>query len=95
MAVDGTWVLRLDTPGAGRLVELVLAADGESLTGTFDGEPIANGQTDGANVVFNAEVISPVKLKVKCFGFIDGDTMNGTAKAAMMKVAFVGERKRS
>jgi len=93
MAADGTWTIRFNTRRGEQQAELVFSTAGNVLTGTFDGSAIDDGQVDGNDVSFKAELTSPFKMNIKCTASIDGDTTTGKAKALMMSVAFTGTRK--
>jgi 2-polyprenyl-6-methoxyphenol hydroxylase-like FAD-dependent oxidoreductase len=90
--VDGTWTLRFRTPRGERQVDLVLAATGSALAGALDGTVIEDGQVEGADIDFTAHLTTPFKMKVRCTASIDGNTMTGKAKAAMMALPFTAER---
>lgn len=94
MTVDGTWAITYQPPvGAEQHADLVLATEGTTMTGSFDGQPINDGEAHGTDFTYSASLTSPFKVKVKCTGSVDGDTMSGKVKAAFMTVAFTGTRK--
>jgi 2-polyprenyl-6-methoxyphenol hydroxylase-like FAD-dependent oxidoreductase len=90
--VDGTWTLRFRTPRGERQVCLVLTATGSALAGALDGAVIEDGRVAGADIGFTAHLTTPFKVKVRCTASVDGDTMTGRAKAAMMALPFTAER---
>jgi hypothetical protein len=92
MTIDGTWTIGYQTPGGRRQTDLVLRTAGTALTGSFDGTPISDGQTDGTQLSFTAQLTSPFKVKIKCAASIDGDTITGKAKAAILTIPFAGTR---
>ena len=92
MAPDCAWTIRFRTPGNERQVKLVLSTTGNALTGVYDGAAIKDGQANGNEISFNAELTSPFQMKIKFTASIDGDTMTGKAKAPMMTVSFTGTR---
>jgi hypothetical protein len=93
MAVDGTWTVNFSVPGGDKEADLVLASDGDTLTGTFDNAELQNGRTDGRNVTFSAQLVSPFRIKIKASATVDGDTITGKADAGIMKIPFAGARK--
>lgn len=93
MAVDGAWTIKFKTPGGERQADLVFKTDGETLTGTFDNAELQEGHTDGKDLSFKAQLVSPFKVKIKAAATIEGDTITGKAKAGIMTIAFAGARK--
>jgi hypothetical protein len=92
MTVDGTWTIKFRTPGGEREAKLVVKTDGTLLQGTFDGAPLDDGRVDGTAVTFSAKLTTPFKVKIKCAADVDGDTITGKAKAAIMTIPFAGTR---
>ena len=93
MTVDGTWAIKYQGPTGEKNADLVVRTDGTTLTGSFDGTPIDDGEVHGADFSYTAKLTSPAKIKVKCTGTWDGDTMSGKVKAAFMTITFSGKRK--
>jgi cytochrome P450 len=92
--IDGTWAISYQPPvGKEQHADLILAADGTKMTGTFDGFTIDNGEVHDSEFTYTANLTAPFKVKVKCTGSFDGDTMSGKVKAAFMSVSFTGTRK--
>jgi 2-polyprenyl-6-methoxyphenol hydroxylase-like FAD-dependent oxidoreductase len=89
LAAGSAWTLRFRTPGGEKHSTLLLDTP---TTGTLDGVPVENLLCTGDDLKFAARITTPVKLKITCAATIDGDTMTGTAKAAMMAIAFTGTR---
>ena len=92
MAEDSSWTIKFKTPGGEQQVQLVLGTTENGLTGTFDGAAIKDGRANDNEISFNAELTSPFQMKIKFSASIDGDTMTGKAKAAMMTIPFTGTR---
>jgi hypothetical protein len=92
MAVDGTWIIKFRTPGGERSANLILSTEGTTLTGSFDGAALDNGHVDGTAIGFTAQLTTPFKVKIKCAAEIEGDTITGKAKAAIMTIPFTGTR---
>jgi hypothetical protein len=93
MAVDGTYTVNFTVPGGQKEADLIFATDGETLTGSFDDAELQNGRTDGRNVTFSAQLVSPFRIKIKVAAVVDGDTITGKADAGIMKIPFAGARK--
>ena len=92
MAIDGTWSIHFRTPGGERHATLLFATEGTTLTGSFDGAPLMDGHVNGTAISFAAQLTSPFKVKIKATATIDGDTIAGQAKAAIMTIPFTGTR---
>ena len=92
--IDGIWAITYQPPvGKEQHADLVLAADGTTMTGTFDGFTIDNGEVRGADFTYTANLTAPFKVKVKCTGSFTRDTMSGKVKAGFMSVTFAGTRR--
>jgi hypothetical protein len=87
MTVDGTWHMKIQTPRGEQEAQLQLISTGRSLTGSFNDTPIENGRLTDDGISFTARLTSPIKLKLSCTATIDGDEINGKAKAALLPVA--------
>jgi len=94
MDVDGAWDMKIQTPRGEQEAQLELTTIGSSLTGSFNGTPIENGKVTDDGISFTAKLTSPIKLKISCTATIDGDAINGKAKASLLPVAipFSGTR---
>ncbi|PRY40555.1 FAD-dependent oxidoreductase [Umezawaea tangerina] len=92
-SVDGTWTIGFTTPRGERYLDLVLSTTGGALNGTLDGVSIEDGRVDGAEVAFTSRLTSPFTMKISCAATVEGDTMSGKAKAAMMSLAFTATRR--
>lgn len=97
--VNGKWSLKIDFQGQQLPVSMVLAQDGESVTGTLetmlgDGE-IADGQVRGnkLSAVARAEMQGR-EVEFAIAGAVEGDSMKGTLSAPIVPDAlpFTGER---
>jgi hypothetical protein len=75
---------------------MVLHTDGEVVSGTYDGEPIENGRFKDGQLAYTAQLTKPfrIKIKIKSTAMVDGDTMTGTGKAAIMSIPFNADRTR-
>ncbi|MEV4704978.1 hypothetical protein [Actinoplanes sp. NPDC049316] len=92
MAVDGAWTIAFRTPGGPGRAEMVFRTDGGRLTGTYDGVAIQDGHTDGRELSFTAQLVSPFKVKIKASASVDGDTITGRARAGLITIPFTGTR---
>lgn len=94
LKVDGMWHMKIQTPRGEQEAQLELTTTGGSLIGSFNGTPIENGKITDDGISFTAKLTSPVKLKISCTATIDGDEINGRAKASLLPVAipFTGTR---
>ena len=84
-SVDGTWRLKTQTPTGMRKSELVLVADGSTLTGEqlADGRsgPIVDGTVSGNAVAWKISIVDPLTLTLEYNGIVLGNTMTGNMKA--------------
>jgi hypothetical protein len=96
-SVDGAWKLRTQTPTGMRKSELVLVADGSTLTGeqSADGRsgPIADGTVSGNTVAWKISIVDPLRLTLQYNGTVRGNAMRGNMKAGRFGAwPFVGRR---
>jgi hypothetical protein len=93
----GTWVLTIHTPRGDQQGELRLTGPADTLVGSFNDTPVTAARLVGDQLTFRTALTTPVKLKIKCSATIDGDTLSGTAKAAMIPISipFTGIRSTS
>ena len=84
MNIDGTWDMTIQTPRGTRAAELLLATTGDTVTGTLGDKPIENGTVIEGGITFGGKLTTPLKLNITCTATIDGDTMTGKAKAALL-----------
>ena len=96
--VDGTWKLRTQSPTGMRKSELVLIADGSTLTGeqSADGRsgPIADGTVSGNAVAWKISIVDPLRLTLEYNGTVKGNAMTGNMKAGRFGAwPFVGRRR--
>jgi 2-polyprenyl-6-methoxyphenol hydroxylase-like FAD-dependent oxidoreductase len=92
LGADGTWTISFKTPGGEQRNELVLSTTADTLTGSLDGTAFKNGRVQRDRISFTTRLTSPFPMKITCTASIDGDTMTGIAKAAVMSVPFTGTR---
>jgi hypothetical protein len=89
MNIDGNWQLSIASPMGKQNLWVVLAAEGDNLTGTAKavGQEIDPDIFDGAiagNVAtWKVKVRKPVPLSMELTVTVDGDSMTGKAKPGM------------
>lgn len=84
MNIDGTWDMTIQTPRGTREAELALTTTGDTVTGMLGDTPIENGKITEDGISFGGKLTTPLKLNITCKATIDGDTMTGKAKAALL-----------
>ena len=97
MAVDGTWILTLNTPMGERDANLSLTSAGSTLTGTQAAEgnsaEIFDGSVDGDDVSWKVSITSPMPLTLEFTGKIAGDSISGDMGIGLMgSFPFTGKR---
>ncbi len=84
MSADGTWETTTNTPMGPQKGQLTLSTDGDTLTGTMSSPQgsldISDGQVDGNNVSWKADITSPMPMTLEFKATIDGDSMSGEVK---------------
>ncbi len=88
MSLAGTFDCTLKTPLGAKSGSLVVvpSPDGESFSGTLSNAmlgtvEIAHGTIDGDTLLCSFDVTQPARMAVSCEIIIDGDMLNGFAKA--------------
>lgn len=93
----GTWALRVETSAGTGTPTVVLAQEGNTLSGTYRGrfgdQPVT-GTLSGNNIKFTFLVSGPMgSAQVTYTGTVDGDTMSGTMQMGdRMGGRFTGKR---
>jgi hypothetical protein len=81
MAVNGNWNLKMSTPIGERTATVILAAEGNKLTGTQAAEgqsgPIAEGTVNGNAVAWKVSITDPMPMTIAFIGSVEGDAMSG------------------
>lgn len=98
--VDGVWGLSVQTPAGKQQVQLTITTSRTSLSGHLKGNggtgeenKIEEGKVEGSVITFRATIKIPVKVKVTYKATIDGDSLTGEAKTAMLPaISFTGVR---
>src|ERR1700761_2511975 len=88
MAIDGEWNITVNSPMGPQKSELTLKADGATLTGSGSGPGgasvgITDGKVDGDNASWKVAVTPPMPMTLEFSGKVEGDNLNGNAKAGM------------
>lgn len=87
MAVDGNWMITMETPLGERSATLSLAANGSALTGTMSGEAgtteIQDGAVNGNALSFKVDITQPMPLTLEFAATVESDQMSGSVKLGM------------
>lgn len=85
MSVDGAWKLTINSPMGPQPTTLVLAVEGDTLTGSQSAQgntsAIANGKINGDTLTWSNSITSPFPMTLEFTGKVDGDALAGTVKA--------------
>jgi hypothetical protein len=97
MSADGTWEITVKTPLGAQKSTLVLATEGDTLTGEQSGNgdsgPIYAGTIEGDSVSWKVDVTKPFSLSIEFTATIEGDAISGKAKApGFPGMSFSGSR---
>jgi len=96
MNAGGSWKVTLSTPVGAQVIRLRIEPKGEAFSGRIDGPMGSNdvqGKIAGNTLSWIMDVKKPIPVKVTFTATIDGDRMNGHAKAGLFgKAPLVGER---
>jgi hypothetical protein len=97
MAIDGTYIIEIDSPMGTQEVKLTLKAEGATLSGSSEssfGQTTFTGTVDGSKVAWNSEINGPIgKMELSFTGQISGDDFTGEVKAGMFGTyPFKGKR---
>jgi hypothetical protein len=94
--VAGSWTLDVDSPQGATKVNLVLAVEGEAVTGTIAsdmGESKFTGTVKEGTVTFSFDMAGPQgPLTITTRAAITGDEMKGEMDYGMGVAPFVGKR---
>ena len=99
MAVDGTYNIELETPMGNRPGTLTLKADGDSLSGSFDGgmggaQSFSGGTVSGDDVAWKISVSGQMgQMELAFKGKVTGDEISGQVQLGSYGSAnFKGKR---
>ena len=94
--VAGSWTLDVDSPQGATKVNLVLAAEGEAVTGTIAsdmGESKFTGTLKEGTVPFSFDMAGPQgPLTITTRAAVTGDEMKGEMDYGMGVAPFIGKR---
>ena len=84
MSADGTWNVTLNSPMGAQQATLDLKTAGSTLTGSMGGPQgsldLTDGQVDGDNLTWKAELEQPMKMTMEFTATVAGDSISGEAK---------------
>jgi hypothetical protein len=86
VAADGFWNVKMNTPMGPQAVTLTLATSGTALSGSLDApHPLgkvefSDGTVDGDNLVWTANLTSPMPIDMDFTATVSGDTITGNVK---------------
>ena len=84
---NGTWNVVINTPMGKQEGVLVLAQDGEALSGSMsaqgDTAEIKNGKVAGDTATWDVDVTKPMPLTLSFNGQLTGDNLNGKVALGM------------
>lgn len=95
--VDGTYNVMLKTPMGVKKGQLILASDGEALTGKLialgEENCFTNGSTSGDSFTFSGELKTAMgKVAYECAGSVDDNAISGSVKTKKGTLALTGKR---
>jgi len=90
--VAGPWQLQYRTPEGEQQADLQLLMEASVLGGTFNGQPIRDGQLSGETLTFKAVITLPMTVTVSFKLVVDGDRLSGEAKLPFMSLPVSGHR---
>ena len=97
MSAAGTWNVVTTSPMGSQEGTLLLAVDGETLTGKMSGAQgeieLEEGRVDGDQVSWVANLTQPMPLRIEAQGTVEGDAIRGSMKlGAFGTASFEGTR---
>ena len=95
MSFEGKYAVEINTPMGKQTGNLVIAQEGNALTGTMEAEgdiaPVANGTVDGETATWSVDVTKPMPLTLTFTATKDGDNLVGKcALGAFGQADFTG-----
>ena len=83
--VDGTWETVTKTPMGEQKATLTVVSAGDTFTGSYVGAmgsvDIEDGKVEGDTLKWDVKVTAPMPMTIECQATVDGDAIEGTAKA--------------
>ena len=97
MGADGTWKISLNSPMGAQDATLVLATEGDKVTGRMEGQQgtmeISDGTADGDNLTWKAELTQPMPMTLEFKAKVEGDNISGdVALGSFGNATFTGTR---
>lgn len=87
MSFAGTWNVVMKTPMGDRQVVMVLAQDGDKLSGTMEADgntiDIQEGKLAGDRGTWKADLTQPMPITLEFDVGVEGDALDGTVKLGM------------
>lgn len=78
---DGAWNIAMDTPIGNQTLTLMLASDGNELSGradtAFGSQEFDGGTIDGDDLTWASEVTAPMPMKLRFKATVAGDKIDG------------------
>lgn len=97
MSADGTWNVTMNSPMGAQDATLVLATDGDTLTGSMNSPQgsmdITDGTIDGDALTWKAALTQPMPITLEFTATVDGDSISGdVALGSFGNATFSGTR---
>ncbi len=97
MSADGTWNVTMNSPMGAQDATLVLATDGDTLTGSMNSPQgsmdITDGTIDGDALTWKAALTQPMPITLEFTATVDGDSISGdVALGSFGNATFAGTR---
>jgi len=87
MSFAGTWNIVMKTPMGDREIVMVMAEDGDSLSGTMEADgntiDVQNGKLADGRGTWKADLTQPMPITLEFDCAVDGDALDGTVKLGM------------
>jgi len=87
MSFAGTWNVVMKTPMGDREIVMVMAQDGDSLSGTMEADgntiDIQDGTIEDGRGKWKADLTQPMPITLEFDVGVDGDAMEGSVKLGM------------
>lgn len=85
--IDGSWDCVTKTPLGEQRSVIHFQADGDSFTGTSEGEggtmELLDGKISGDTVTWKMQLLKPMKMMLEATATVAGDALTGGVKAGM------------
>jgi len=96
-SADGQWETTMNTPMGQQKATITLATDGDTLTGTMEGQQgtleLKDGAVDGDTVSWKADITNPMPITLEFSATVDGDSLSGDVKLGSFgNASFTGTR---